>query len=575
MRFLFSILLLVFFLSGSAQDIDISRHLLPLPPAERIRYMNGYMETHNLVNSDKFDLFLEGLKKFAKQQNDDLLLGHVQYNIKGKPIFYEENIQKKIELIKRLQEDYQDKNDWFHVGDCLMAIGQIQFRNGQYALAFENLLSADDIFKKAGYTNVPMIGKYLHDFALDFFFFQEYEKAIAYMKESIKLPKYNDNLDIQRYNTLGSAYLKLHQPDTAYLYFNTAYEKAKEYDDGVWIGIIASNIGETLYEKGDYPNALKHFLDVARINDENNYFSSQHNTALNLSKTYLKLGDTQKASEYLSLARKLFPKPQSEVFGNQQEMEKNKQNYYNISRQYYYALGDYKTAFLYADSLDTMEKALDSKYNNLLVEKGADQLKLLHSKMEVQIHEKEQRIKNIIIISLIVFSALGAGISFFISKYRKKLHAQKQLLLSTRLEIAEQNLQLSTLKLDSFKKGIQEKGQLIEDMQRQLASLVNGNNDVLFQLQQFTILTEEDWQNFKLLFEQVHSGFLSQLKSKHPQLSQAEIRFISLAKLNFSRKEMAAALGVSSQSIHTTWYRIRKKLDLPPTLTVEQLLETI
>ncbi len=570
-QFLFGILFILFsFISCPAQNIDIDSRLFPLSPAERIRFMNGYMEENNLVNSDKFDSFLQGLQKFAEQQNDQLLLSHVQYNIQGKPIFYEKNIQKKIELIKKLQQEYQERNDMFHVGDCLVAIGQTQFGNGQYALAFENLLAADEIFKKIGYKNVPMMSKYLHDFALDYFFFQDYQKAILYMKESIKLPKYNNNLDIQRYNTLGSTYLKLGRLDNAYHYFNIAYKKAKIYKDTVWIGIIADNKGETLYEKGEYQKALGYFLE-----NENNFTGTQHSTALNLTKTYLKLGNTKKATEYLLLARKLFPKSQSDVFGNQQVMEREKQDYYHVNRQYYLALDDYKTAFLYADSLHTVEKALDRKYNALVVGKATDQLKLLQSKMELQIHEKEKRIKNIIIISLIVIFILGTGVFLFISKNKKKLNLQKQLLLSSQLEITEQNLKLSELKLDGFKKRIQEKRQLIENMKQQLASATNVNNDIIFQLQQSTILTEEDWQNFKLLFEQVHSDFLTQLKEKYPQLSLAETRFLCLAKLNFSRKEMASALGVSTQSIHTNWYRIRKKLELSESATVEDLIKTI
>ena len=179
-RFLFGILFfLVSSISCPAQNIDIDNRLLPLSSAERIRYMNGYMEESNLVNSNKFDLFLEQLKDFAKLQNDQLLLSHVEYNIKGKPIFYEKNVQKKINLIRELQLYSEKKNDLFHVGDCLVAIGQTQFGNGQYADAFENLLAADEIFKKIGYRNVPMMGKYLHDFALDYFFFQDYLKTIT------------------------------------------------------------------------------------------------------------------------------------------------------------------------------------------------------------------------------------------------------------------------------------------------------------------------------------------------------------------------------------------------------------
>lgn len=64
----------------------------------------------------------------------------------------------------------------------------------------------------------------------------------------------------------------------------------------------------------------------------------------------------------------------------------------------------------------------------------------------------KKRIKNIIIIiSLIVIFILGTGVSRLFLKTRKSLTC-KQLLLSSQLEITEQNLKLSELKLDGFKR---------------------------------------------------------------------------------------------------------------------------
>ena len=180
---LFFSFLVCLILSVCCAAQDITTRLTPLSPIERVRYIGGYMEENNLVNSPEFDSFLQQLKVFAKKHNDPLLLNHIQYLIKGTPIFKEQNADVKIELIKKLQEEYQKKNDLLHVGDCLVAIGQIQFINEQYAFAFENLLAAEEIFKKMGYENVPNMGKYLHDFALDYFFFQDYEKVIGYMKD--------------------------------------------------------------------------------------------------------------------------------------------------------------------------------------------------------------------------------------------------------------------------------------------------------------------------------------------------------------------------------------------------------
>lgn len=561
------------FICCTAQDI--SSRLIPLSPVERIRYVNGYMEENN----PDFDSFLQHLKLFAQQQKDDLLLSHIEYLIKRTPIFSEQDIHTKIEQIKKLQAECQKNNELLHVGDCLIALGHIQFIDEQYAQAFENLLAGENIFKQIGYENVPNMGKYLHDFALSYFFFQNYEKVITYMKESIKLPKYNDNLDIQRYNTLGVSYLKLNRLDSAYVYLNIAYEKAIEYENDIWIGLSAGNIGEVLFQKGDYQKALDYFSEDYRIN--NNCYSPdiQQNTAINMAKAHLKLGNMDKALHYLALTSNFFPKPKVKTFGTQQQIEQAKRNYYEVYHEYYLTLGNYKTALLYADSLHRSEKIRDRKYDALQIKMASGQLELLQSKLEFQkkelVYEKERRIRNIVIASLCIIFVLGILLAIFIFKNRQKHNRQKEILLNAQLEKAEHNLKIAELKLSDFTGKIQEKTRLVEDMRKQLALYPNTDTGLILQLQESTILTEEDWKRFRVLFEQVHSGFLQRIKEKYPEISPAEIRFLTLAKLNFSTKEMAAALGVSTQSIRTNWYRIRKKLNLPESMAVAELIETV
>jgi DNA-binding CsgD family transcriptional regulator len=50
---------------------------------------------------------------------------------------------------------------------------------------------------------------------------------------------------------------------------------------------------------------------------------------------------------------------------------------------------------------------------------------------------------------------------------------------------------------------------------------------------------------------------------------------MALAKLNFSNKEMSAALGVTPQAIRVTWHRLRKKLDLSEEETIEELVNRV
>ncbi|MEJ7678709.1 MAG: helix-turn-helix transcriptional regulator [Segetibacter sp.] len=90
-----------------------------------------------------------------------------------------------------------------------------------------------------------------------------------------------------------------------------------------------------------------------------------------------------------------------------------------------------------------------------------------------------------------------------------------------------------------------------------------------------TILTENDWQHFRNLFEQVHPGFLYRLREKFTDLSPAEIRLLMLIKLALSSREMANMLGISIESVRKSRYRVRKKLKLEEESNLEVLIQQI
>ena len=112
----------------------------------------------------------------------------------------------------------------------------------------------------------------------------------------------------------------------------------------------------------------------------------------------------------------------------------------------------------------------------------------------------------------------------------------------------------------------------IETLQQQLD---NGEKEALEQLHSTTILTDEEWEYFRQLFEKVHGGYLQRLKEKLPGLTPAETRFMALSKLKFSNKEMAATLGVSPQAMRVTWHRLRKKLELPEESSADELVNSL
>lgn len=89
------------------------------------------------------------------------------------------------------------------------------------------------------------------------------------------------------------------------------------------------------------------------------------------------------------------------------------------------------------------------------------------------------------------------------------------------------------------------------------------------------ILTEAHWEQFKLLFERVYPNYLLRLRTTYPELTPAEVRLICLSRLSLSTREMAHRLGVSTDTVFKTRYRIRKKADLPDGIDLNEVFAAI
>ena len=164
-------------------------------------------------------------------------------------------------------------------------------------------------------------------------------------------------------------------------------------------------------------------------------------------------------------------------------------------------------------------------------------------------------------------------VAVYIYILQRKRFIQKQLINELELKQKQDELDYAAQQLNDYAASISEKNKMVEELESKLGTTVNV--EALTQLQQSTILTDEAWEHFRKLFEQVHSGYLIRLKEKLPDLSPAEIRFMVLAKLKFTNKEMGMALGISQHAVRMTWYRLRKKLNLPEEGSLEELVGRI
>ncbi len=146
-------------------------------------------------------------------------------------------------------------------------------------------------------------------------------------------------------------------------------------------------------------------------------------------------------------------------------------------------------------------------------------------------------------------------------KAKEKSDANKRELIATALQISKTSKIIeSTLRnID----GLLEKCPATEICD----DLVNIRKDLELES------TEQDnWEIFKLRFTEVHKYFFNNLKAKHPALTKSELKFCAYLRINLSSSQISTALHVTNEAIRKTRYRIRKKLNLLRTDSLEDYI---
>jgi DNA-binding CsgD family transcriptional regulator len=95
---------------------------------------------------------------------------------------------------------------------------------------------------------------------------------------------------------------------------------------------------------------------------------------------------------------------------------------------------------------------------------------------------------------------------------------------------------------------------------------------ILDDLTEGTILSEANWENFKVTFEKIHPRFFTSLKEKAASITVAEQRMAALIKLNLNARQMATILGISVDSVHKAKQRLRQRMQVQNEGMLEETL---
>lgn len=314
----------------------------------------------------------------------------------------------------------------------------------------------------------------------------------------------------------------------------------------VWQGISLVDIADMLVKQGKPADGELYANRGYQIIKASADLQAEFDALLVLAPTKLELG---KVDEAFLLLRRI-----DEILApvsNQDYYYFKQIRFFEAYAKYWEKKGNLNEAYRYANLAKPLQDSLDRrndarKYEKIQqrheAEKYTQQLKLVESEKQMQ-----KVLRNAAIIIMLLVGGLAYG------NYRRLQYKRKQ---------AVKELEAARHELADFTQRLLEKSELAENLRAELDRLAKSGerSDYLEKLTRSTILTDEDWAQFRSIFEKVYPNFIAEMKEKHPDLTQAELRYLVLEKLQLSTHEMANMLGVSDGTIRQTRMRMKRKV---------------
>lgn len=451
------------------------------------------------------------------------------------------------------------------------------------------LTKAIEIQQKIGVEYFPLINHRFLVLSHSYYFLEEYEESFKYAKIGLELIQ-NPEAQIINYcmfnDLIAASAYELKDVETGIKHYQNILNVVEKYQPNskkyektyslhepgfgdIWTAVAQGGVGKGYFLQKRYDEAIpllesniKSALKTKQLNDA----AKAQNILAQIS--HIK-GDYQTA---LSLWKESYQWAGKSLYADKHLMDA-----VNGISESFFMLNKYDSAYFYNNKYQTLkfenfEKINQKKLNSVNSRIKYEKLRtvLANTNTDLQYQKYIRNLILILSIAIIIIGIVLYGRYRFRQKSKfKQLENQKKI-----AEIEVENANIKTAQAQRQLKDFKEKLKLnllitetiSEEKQDEISHSVE-------RLMGSTILTEEDWQNFRQQFSTVFPALISLLEYNYPNISQSDIRYLCLIKLDLSHKEIAAALGISAASLRVTWHRLRKKLELENEVSPQQFLE--
>ena len=422
---------------------------------------------------------------------------------------------------------FENSEDSIGIVQCLQGIGIIKFleRDMESSKTYFDIALTFWQLRK----NQKEIARAYNLLGLWFSGNKQYNKSIEYCTTSYQMTQENRNIrgEGESLNNLARAYAGLENWDQALKYFRLGLQKLILGKDSREVPNLQFNIGQILSKQGNLNEAETYLLKGIERAIELKQANAQRRGFLYLSLHYEAKGELEKALQYQK------------------------------------RLVSLKDSLLRADKSRALEE-LEVRYSS---EQKQQEIELLQRDKKISANRWLTLALGLIAVIIIAVLIIDGQRRRMVQD--SQLHQTKNDLVEAELKNTKLELSYNQNKLAVYMENLLRKNDMVQDLEERLRTFNEGkNNDrpeakkLFNELANSRILTEEDWLQFRDLFNQAHEGFIPKLLEKYPDLTAAEQRLFLLMRLELPTKEIAMILGVSPESVKKGRYRLKRKLSL-------------
>lgn len=440
------------------------------------------------------------------------------------------NLDLSFKFLMEARRSYKELDDSLGLANSSLNIGMAYADQGNYPLAEKNYEQALDIFKR----------------------------------------KQKDSRVATTFTKIADALLLQEKYQPAFEYLNRALTIHRRTGFLYGIAEVNRKLGKLAAAKGEMDDAISYFLLAVEV-------GKKRNDQVGLAQNYLGIGSAYLSKQERGLAEDYLKR--SQKIAEESGLQSVRRDLYATFKKLEEQRGNYRQALAFGDiylqvrdSLFTQEKS--NLIANLEARRAfeAKEEELLLAQKNLDLMVKENRISQLTKLLLVLILLLAVGVAYTLIARKntvidenyadlEKAQQQKEN-LETALLSKEQELTSYTLNFVQKNEGISALKRLTDSLGKDLGkehrSKLRGITRQLDNL----LNVDEDWEDFRRHFENVHPNLITSLNKAFPGLTQNDFRLIALIRLNLTTRETSTVLGISPDSVKTARYRLRKKLGL-------------